>query len=171
MPTIYETSYRSGQGAGDLLDYIQREGSPLKDRTGQDMSAEQRERFEEKSEKHQFERDIIISPENGEDLSREDMGRATRQHMSEFTEDRPTVDYCYAVHDDTENQHVHVAATGEKDDLYMDSEDIMEQREHAHDRFQDRERSNERSNDQTKANTVGFENDLRDQDRETGIHR
>lgn len=90
MTTIYETTYRDGQGAGDLLDYMEREDSPLRDRTGSRMTDGQREKFVEKSEKHQFERDIIISPENGEDMDRRDMGRATRQTMSEFVEDRPT---------------------------------------------------------------------------------
>lgn len=118
MTTYFDTDYQD-TGAADLVNYIGREGETLvRDRSGRPMSDERKEQFVEKSERHQFERHMIISPENGDDLSNGELGRETRRTMEQFTKDRPTATYAYSVHRDTEHPHVHVAATGEKTDLY-----------------------------------------------------
>lgn len=141
--TIVQTTYRDG-GATNLLDYMEREGSPLRDRTGRELSREQREKFVAKSERHNVQRDLIISPANGKELTDRDLDRGTRRTMREFTRDRRTATYAYAVHRDTEHPHVHVAVTGEKRDLYMDREDIAETREVAHEQYQTRSWNRER---------------------------
>jgi Relaxase/Mobilisation nuclease domain len=140
MTTYLDTDYRD-TGAGDLVNYIGREGdTPVHDRAGRPMSDERKEQFVEKSERHQFERHMIISPENGNDLSNDELGRETRRTMEQFTKGRPTATYAYSVHRDTEHPHAHVAMTGEKTDLYMDKSDIEETREHANERMVERER-------------------------------
>lgn len=159
--TIVKTTYRSG-GAGDLLDYIGREGHSLRDHTGERITESQRERFIEKSESHNFERDLIISPANGEDLSDREFHRGTRRTMNEFVKDRPTTSYVYAVHDDTEHKHAHVALTGEKRELYLDRDDLAETREIAHERFQSRtwEREQEQERERTREVEPEIESEL-----------
>ncbi|WP_122088924.1 relaxase/mobilization nuclease domain-containing protein [Halalkalicoccus subterraneus] len=147
MTTYLDTDYRD-TGAGDLVNYISREGdTPVHDRSGRPMSDERKGRFVEKSGRHQFERHMIISPENGTDLSNDELGKETRRTMERFTEDRPTATYAYSIHRDTEHPHAHVAMTGEKTDLYMDREDIENVREMANERMVERERYKHRQNE------------------------
>lgn len=176
--TVYlNTTYRE-HGAGDLVTYIRRgdrsvaDDVPLKNRAGRELSDSEIEGFIAKTERHNFERDIIISPENGADLSQRELERATRATMNEFTDGRPTASYVYAVHEDTEHPHVHVAVAGDKQDLYMDREDIMQTRDHANERFveQHRERIRRRERDPLRA--VALEVDrAREQDRDVGLGR
>lgn len=67
--------------------------------------------------------------------------------MNDFLEDRPTASYIYALHEDTDNPHAHVALTGERRDLYMNQEDIDQVRDHANEQpveqYQHRSRSHE----------------------------
>lgn len=128
MTAILQTTYRDDRDASRLLSYIQRD-TPLRNRLGEEMSEKEIEAFIEKSKRHQFERDIILSPENGGKLSPEEFSLHTRQVMGEFLEGRPTATYCYALHQDTDHPHVHVALTGERRDLYMNREDIRTVRE------------------------------------------
>lgn len=137
---IIDTSYQRG-AADDLLSYMERDGYQLETATGDEMSQEEKAEIIEKSEKHEFEREIIISPER-DDLDDDELARSTRQTMTEFLADQPTADYCYAVHNsDDDRGHVHVATTGDIDngDLYMDSGDIQQFRDEiAAEKFQDR---------------------------------
>lgn len=136
MTTYLDTDYQN-TGAGDLVNYIGREGdTPVYDRAGRPMSEEQKEQFIEKSERHEFERHMIISPENGNDLSNDELGRETRKTMEQFTKGRPTATYAYSVHRDTDHPHVHRRGNG----LYMDGEDIENVREQANERMVERER-------------------------------
>lgn len=132
--TILHTDYDSG-GASNLLNYLEREGSPLRDRTGRELTDEERERFVRKSERHNHQRQIVLSPANRHDLDDRDIDRATRKVMNEYAEDRPTADYVYTIHRDTEHPHAQVAVTGQRRDLFMDREDIKETRERAHEHF------------------------------------
>jgi len=93
------------------------------------MSDEEIEAFIEKSEEYEFEREVIISPQNGTDLSDDQFSLYTRQVMSEFCKDRNTATYCYAIHRDTDHPHAQVALTGTKRDLWMDKEDCEQLRE------------------------------------------
>ncbi|KYH23777.1 hypothetical protein HAPAU_38560 [Halalkalicoccus paucihalophilus] len=152
MTTYLDTDYRD-TGSGDLVNYIGREGdTPVCDRADRPMSDERKEQFVEKSERHQFERHMIISPENGNDLSNDELGRETRKTMEQFTKGRPTATYAYSVHRDTEHPHAHVAMTGEKTDLYMDKGDIEETREHANERMVERSRYRNRRQEQEREN-------------------
>lgn len=152
MTTYLDTDYRDS-GAGDLVNYIGREGdTPVHDRAGRPMSAEKKERFIEKSERHEFERHMILSPENGTDLSNDELGRETRRTMEQFTKGRPTATYAYTVHRDTDHPHAHVAMTGEKTDLYMDKGDIENVRERANERMVERERYKHRRKEKERQN-------------------
>ena len=121
MKVFTDTNYRE-HGAGDLVEYLDKEDG-LRNRLGERMSDEEIQAFIEKSEEYDFERQIIISPENGEQLSDRELSQYTRKVMSEFCTDRQTATYCYAIHRDTDHPHTQVAVTGTKRDLWMDRED------------------------------------------------
>jgi hypothetical protein len=142
MKVFTDTNYRE-QGAGDLVEYLDKEDG-LRNRLGEQMSDEEIQAFIEKSEAYDFERQIIISPENGDRLSDEELSRYTRKVMSEFCTDRQTATYCYAIHRDTDHPHTQVAVTGTKRDLWMDREDCEWLRETATEQF------HEQHNDLTK---------------------
>jgi hypothetical protein len=139
MKVFTDTNYRE-HGAGDLVEYLDKERG-LENRFGEPMSDEEIEAFVEKSEAYEFEREIVISPEHGEDLSDAKFSLYTRHVMSEFCKDRPTATYCYAIHRDTDNPHAHVALTGTKRDLWMDTEDCEQLRERATEQFHDEHRA------------------------------
>ena len=147
MTAIMQTTYRDDRDASRLLKYIQRD-TPLRNRFGEEMSDQEIETFIERSKRHEFERDIILSPENGNDLSSEEFSLHTRQVMGEFLEGRPTATYCYALHRDTDHPHVHVALTGARRDLYMNREDIAEVRERTNERMVERRREHTQTIDQ-----------------------
>ena len=151
MTTFIQTTYRSGRGASalmeymdretgadDLLNYMDREETSLRSAHGQPLSNGEREAFIQKSERHQFVRDVIVSPENGQDLSARELAQGVRSTMNDFIEDRPTASYVYALHQDTEHPHAHVALTGERRDLFMDRDDIEHVREHANEQLVER---------------------------------
>lgn len=138
MKVFTDTNYRE-HGARDLLEYLNKEQG-LENRFGEKMSNEEIEAFIEKSEDYEFEREIIISPENGTDLSDDQFSLYTRQVMSEFCKDRNTATYCYAIHRDTDHPHSQVALTGTKRDLWMDKEDCEQLRERAQEQFSDQHR-------------------------------
>jgi hypothetical protein len=130
-------------GAHKLMDYCERKKDyTLKNRTGQEMSEQEKEAFEAKSEYHQFERHTVLSPR--EDRTDKEMGEMTRDSINQYF-DGESVDFCYAVHRDAEEGvHAHVVLTGEKDDLYMNKSDIREFNDQSKERFRERERSIER---------------------------
>lgn len=113
------------------------------------MTDQEIQEFIDESARREFERDVILSPENGESLTPEDFSLHTRQAMNEFLTDRPTATYCYATHQDTDHPHVHVALTGERRDLFMDRDDIDQVRDHANELFVERHRGHELQQEQT----------------------
>jgi len=136
--------------ARQLLDYLDREreqGRGLHNRYGEPMDQREIQRFIQRSEEYEYERQVIISPEFGEALSDDEMSLATRETMREFVEDRPTATYCYAIHRDTEHPHAQVALTGSKADLWTDQDDLNRTKERAKDRFRERELRRERERD------------------------
>jgi hypothetical protein len=146
VETQIDTSYGDG-GAGDLVQYLDKERG-LRNRRGEEMTREEREAFVEKSREHEFRRLVTISPGDGDRLSDREMNRRTRQTVSGFLEDRPSADYCFAIHRDTEHHHAQVALTGKKRDLYMDRDDIERVREQAREQFPDLDREEERTREQ-----------------------
>lgn len=134
----YNTNYQRS-GAGALLQYMEKE-HPLRNSVGREVTDREREHFIEKSKRHQFEREIRISPDPEADLSREELERETQRYVREFTRDRRTVSAIYAYHEDNGIPHVHVALTGEERDLYIEQNRLEQERERLSQRME-RDRS------------------------------
>jgi hypothetical protein len=155
-PHIANTHYKR-RGAGDLMSYMAKNNATLHNRVGMEMTPAEQEDFQNKSEYHEFTRDYIISPADN-DLSDEEMQEAVRDSVDDYF-DGPSVDFCYAVHDDiirdendelpeeiTEDDpelHAHVAVTGQEEDLYMDDDDLRDFKNHSREVFQEVERDYE----------------------------
>ena len=155
--------------AAQLLDYLDRErehGRGLHNRYGESMSQREIERFIERSQEYDYERQVIISPEFGDALSDAEMSLATRETMQEFVRDRPTATYCYAIHRDTEHPHAQVALTGSKTDLWTDQEDLDRTKERASERFRERElrRTRERQAEQERSTEPERDRNRRERD-------
>jgi len=138
-----EIDYSRGD-AGELMSYMERDDHSLHNHVGDEMSQSEKKELIEKSDENDHTRQIILAPER-DDLDRDQLHRATRSTMREFAEDKPSVEYCYSVHDDDGNTHVHVAATGDIDysqqqgDMWIDRDDIRKLRdENAAEKFNDR---------------------------------
>lgn len=144
--TITDTNYRP-HGAGALMAYIGRDGNAIKDRTGRELSVGEQADFIDQSTEYEFTRQIIVSPERGDELSDRELDLRTRQIMRELTQDRPSVRYVYSVHRDTDHPHAHVVLTGTREDLYMDVEDIDRVRAQATENFREVERAAVRDHD------------------------
>jgi len=143
------TNYQRS-GAGALLNYIERD-RPLRNSAGREVTDRERERFVEKSERHQFERELRISPDPEADVSRQELEHETERYVREFTRDRPSVRGVYSFHNDNGIAHTHVALTGERRDLFMDRNDLERDRERLSRRL---ERGRERDRDRELARDV-----------------
>lgn len=135
--TIYKTDYKDGAGTRKLTNYMGHDGQPVRDRTGRDMSDDELERFNDRAEGRRN-RHIILSPDNRHDLTDAELDRATRRYMSDLIEDRPTADYVYSIHDDKPGERdIHVAMTAsDRTDLELYPDDIVQERERAHEHYQ-----------------------------------
>ena len=131
-------------GAGKLMSYISRDANRLRDRYGDEMEERDKQEFIDRSEEFGHEKQVIFSPEHGEELSDREMSLAVRKSMSEFTKDRPSADYCFAIHRDTDHPHAQVALTGTREDLYTEIEERREARERAQEHFREKERERRR---------------------------
>jgi len=134
---MLKTDYREG-GAGNLVDYIQRDREQdagatvdLRNPAGRELSDPEVNRFVDKSREFGFQRHMIVSPDPTGQYSPEEVRANTRDFMNREFAQQPTTDYVYGVHRDTEFPHAHIAATGERAELEMDREDIRELREQA----------------------------------------
>lgn len=145
---MYSSKDYRDSDAGRLTSYISRGENQLKNRHGEPMTGEEQEEFLEKSEQHQYEEQWVISPANGDELSDEELSLAARKTMTEHLSDRPTADYCYSVHRDTENPHVQVAVTGDKSDLWTEQHDLDQFEERAIEHTREREQSREQELEQ-----------------------
>jgi hypothetical protein len=142
---IVKTSYRDGS-AGYLTQYIGRDGHQLRDRAGRELSNDEVRHFVGESERYGHEREFILSPEEGEELSLQEFDTATRRTMREWSRETAgeTARYVYATHEDSEHKHAHVAVTGTRSDLFTDSDDLADLREHGREHYREREREQER---------------------------
>jgi TfoX/Sxy family transcriptional regulator of competence genes len=131
-------------GAGQLTSYIGRDDHQLRNRRGETLTEEEREQFIERSKQYQYERQIIISPEHGDELSRQELSVGARRSMREFSRDRPSAEYVYAVHQDTEHPHAQIAVTGQKSDLWTDQDDLDRLKERAREQFREKQRTQTR---------------------------
>lgn len=129
---IMYTDYRYSSTRA-LTDYIDRPEHDLKNRAGQTMTDDEREIFQARSEHHEFERHMILSPAD-DDYSDEQLEEATRQSINDWF-DGESVDFCYTVHTDTDSSHTHVALTGDRDDLGLFPEETEPFREQSEEKF------------------------------------
>lgn len=139
--SVAHSDYSRGSVDG-LLSYIEREqGAKLRDRHGNVMEDRDIQEMIDKSEKHQMSRQIVVSPENAEDLSREELAEVGKKTLRETLGDREGVDYAYGVHmEGGDRPHVQAAATGRAnssgDPLWLDSNDLEEIRDVGHEKSQ-----------------------------------
>ena len=157
-------------GAGKLMSYISRDANELRDRYGDEMEERDKQRFIDRSEEYGHEKQVILSPERGDELSDREMSLAVRKSMSEFTTDRPSTDYCFAIHRDTDHPHAQVALTGTREDLYAEIEERRETRDRAQEHFREEERRREREHRRERDQEREKERE-RNQDRERGFGR
>ena len=142
------TNYQRS-GAGALVNYIEKE-RPLRNSAGREVTDRERDSFVEKSERHEFERELRISPDPEVDVSQQELERETERYVRELTRDRPSVRGIYSFHNDNGIAHTHVALTGKERDLYLDREDLERDRERLSQRLErgrERERSREPERD------------------------
>ena len=135
-------------GAGQLTSYIGRDDHQLRNRRGEKLDKQEREKFIERSQKYEYERQIIISPENGDELSKRELSLGARRSMREFCRDRPSAEYVYAVHQDTEHPHAQIAVTGQKSDLWTNQDDLNRLKERAREQFREQQRTRTRERHQ-----------------------
>lgn len=137
--TVAPTDFQRGS-VDDLASYAEREeDAELRNRHGEPMSASEKQQLIDRSEDHQMSRHIIVSPENADQLDREQMSTATKQTMQETIGQREGVEYGYSVHmEGGDRPHSHVVATGKADNpgdpLWLDQDDLEELSNTAHDR-------------------------------------
>jgi len=155
---MLKTDFRE-DGAGTLVDYIQRDRSQdavetveLRNQTGRKLSEGEVDRFVKKSREFQFQRHMIVSPDPDGQYTPEEVRANTRDIMNREFGQRPTTEYIYAVHRDTEFPHAHVAATGRESELEMDRAEINRLRERAATVYNEPERT--RSATQSGADTA-----------------
>lgn len=143
---ITYSDYAEG-GAGALLNYMQTDQGrqiTLRDHTGKALSRDELEQFVQHSKDCGFERQFIISPDPDLDIHQQAFDRGTRALMRQWRADKANVRYVYAVHDQREKPHAHVAVTGPKRELYMDRDDLDAFRDTAADAFRESERASHR---------------------------
>lgn len=162
-------------GAAQLTSYIGRDDHQLRNRRGEPLSDTEREQFIERSRQYEYERQIIISPEHADELSTEQLSVGARRSMREFCQDRPSADYVYAVHQDTEHPHAQIAVTGQKSDLWTDQDDLNRLKERAREQFREpqrtrtRERHKQRQQDRQRSHDSEREREThRDRDQSRG---
>ena len=148
-----DTSYRN-HGADQLLSYIDKENS-LRNSVGRELSGREIEQFVAETREHQFEREIQISPPKDVGLSRSELERSTRRFLRDYTRDRPSARAVYAVHEDTEHPHVHIALAGERRDLFMDRDDVEHAKDRADELFVEKHRAREHEHEQDRGRAIG----------------
>ena len=146
---ILKTDFRAN-GAGSLVDYIQRDRSQdavrninLQNATGRELSEAEIDQFVEKSQYHEFQRHLIVSPDPTGQYTPQEVNERTREFMNRELGQQPTTEYLYAVHRDTEFPHAHVAVTGRELELQMDRAEINRLRGRASTIYNEPERARE----------------------------
>ena len=166
---ILKTDFRDS-GAGDLVDYIQRDRSQdavetvdVRNQTGRQLSEVEVDRFVEKSQEFQFQRHIIVSPDPEGRYTPQEVSANTREVMNREFGQQPTTEYVYVVHRDTEFPHAHVALAGRESELEMDRAEIERLRERSATVYSEAERTRDATQastdttDQTPSQTVSDE--------------
>ncbi|WP_092907913.1 relaxase/mobilization nuclease domain-containing protein [Halostagnicola kamekurae] len=152
MTTVIDSDFKR-RDTGALMSYIEHEEEELRNRTGQEMDATEQQHLLDRSRKNEMSRHFIISPENADQLSNKEIGRATRQTIRETIGSREGVNWAYAVHrDGGDRPHAHVVATGRADQsgdpLWIDSDDLDQIRDRAHENCIEQEQGIDHALDQ-----------------------
>lgn len=154
----FNVSNMSGDEARGKLQYISREDEkeqekgreqvPVNNRAGRPMDEDEKERFVEHAEKHDYCQRWQISPPNGDDLSRDEIRRETRRVVDDRTRDMSSSRVAFSVHTDQESpNHAHVLIAGNESELRMNRADIDRTRTNAHERMTANERYRDRQQD------------------------
>ncbi|MFY4815298.1 relaxase/mobilization nuclease domain-containing protein [Haloarcula sp. AONF1] len=140
---MLQTDYDKS-GAGNLVNYIRRDRDQdagatvdLRNPAGRELSDSEVNRFVDKSREFGFQRHLIVSPDPTGEYSPEEVRDNTRDVMNQEFARQPTTDYVYAVHQNTDFPHAHIAATGKQSELEMGQEDIRQMREQAATAFEE----------------------------------
>jgi hypothetical protein len=135
----------SREGAGQLVEYIERGADRVRDETGRELSDRDVDRFVRRSQQRGFTRSVVLSlpAEADAQLSERDVERETRRTMNEQLADAPSARYVYGVHEDTDHTHAHIALTGAERGLIWDVDDLDQLRATADKRFIERHREPE----------------------------
>lgn len=146
---ILKTDFRAS-GAGNLVDYIQRDRSQdavqnvdLRNPAGRELSEAEVTEFVDKSRDLNFQRHMIVSPDPSGQYTPQEVSEQTREFMNQEFGRQTTTKYVYAVHRDTEFPHAHVAVTGRQPELEMDRAEINRLRECASTIYNEPERAKE----------------------------
>lgn len=143
---VAPTDYKR-RDLGKLTSYMEHdEEATLHDRYGQEMDGEEVQRLINISGRHQMSRHIVLSPQNGDQLSRKQLHRTAKRTLRETLGKREGVEYAYAIHmNGGDRPHVHVAATGRGnrpgDPAWMDEEDLVELAETTHEHAAEAEKT------------------------------
>jgi hypothetical protein len=171
--TIAASDYQRSDVA-NLTHYLEHEQeATLHDRYGREMDPEDVQRLVTVSDRHEMSRHLVLSPENANDLSREQLQRVSKRVCRETLGDREGVEYAYAVHmHDGDRPHAHVVATGRAnqpgDPLWLDRDDLEQIRERIHEHAKELARERELEREYERERERERERD-RDRDRGYGL--
>lgn len=154
---ICQTSYAKGSQAvarsGKMQNYMKKDaGKPvkLKNHKGEETSFAEQQEFREKVEDSRMWRHLGINPDPEADISQDELDRGVRETMSKMKEERPSLEYQYALHGDSSDRldihnHAHVIMTGKQEDLevWKDQGDLEEIEGFAEDAFNENEKLSE----------------------------
>jgi len=148
---VYTTTSAAAEGQGgsarELAEYAepdqsqdsdQSQGTALKDSTGREMDEGQKDHFVYQAEQDGFRRSVVFSTDPENQISETELDEKTRSVMDDFTENRPSTDYVYGIHNDTDKIHSHVVVRGEKRDLWLSDDGLSELKVNAQQQFQGR---------------------------------
>ena len=140
---IVNSSYSRGDSGG-MQRYMKSDDhkkTKVKNAQGREITRKERAEFTAKCKENDMWRHVSFSPDPRANMGDGEMNRGVRKTMSELKEDRPSLDYHYAVHNtgrgsrDYEHEHAHVIMTGDREDVEMWEEDLEELRETATENF------------------------------------
>lgn len=123
-PTVSEQTYQSQQIGVTEPDVGVTDMDGWKNRAGIPLSGEDVQQFIARTQTYEFERSMTISHDN--ELGEQAAGEATRDAIGEYFEDAPTRDYIYSVEQGEGQTQVNVAMTGERDQMWMDRQQLEE---------------------------------------------
>ena len=89
-------------------------------------------KIRQKLKHYQVQRQYIVTPNPSDDLTADEMDGGVQLAMQEFAEDCLMLSWCYVVHTDKDYPDTYSAMTGLQTDLYLDREDVEQERQRVH---------------------------------------